>query len=236
MKCNIIHTPHRSHFTSHIHYAIITAFICCMIFTAYSFFAVLPMAFSKAGAIPVLINGATQLPGFSPALLTLHVDETVVFINHALPARSYTLKADDGSFSSPPIPTGRQWTISFHTPGSHAYHDTASAQTITGELLVVEKNVHLLPTPDPFVEATVTALIRNGQNPPDTIIIATHKHSTTQSNSLLLPTILIVGVSISLLLLGVPGFFLYKRHRKRVAIAGEDEDEDMDEDEDDEDD
>jgi plastocyanin len=237
MEWNTLRMPHKYHITSHLHYfsfiffVLPVSLVCCTICFAYSFFALLPVAHSKTIPLTVQIDGSAQPPGFSPALLTFHINETVVFINHALPASSYTLKADDGSFSSPPIPTGGQWSLTFHTPGSHTYRASSSTQTIAGELLVVDKNVQLLSTPDPLVEATVTALIKNGQNPPDTIIIVAHKPPTPAANSLLPMIILVIGVSISLTLLAVLGFTYYKRQRQRVATTNENEDaSDLDED------
>ena len=225
MRCTTIRMPHRDHPASHLHYSIILTvvfLVCSTLCYTYSFFAVLPVAFSKAEPITVQINGLAQPPGFSPALLTVHINETVVFINHAFPARSYTLKADDGSFSSPPIPTGGQWAITFHAPGSHTYRDTSSAQTMVGELLVVDKSIQLLPTPNPFVEATVIALIKNGQSPPNTIIIATHKHSTSTSGSLIPLIILVIGISVSITLLAILGIIYYRRYQQRAIVANED--------------
>lgn len=174
-------------------------------------------------SITVQITGSGQPPGFSPAFLTLHVNTTVIFINHGLPAKSYTLHADDGSFSSPPISPGGRWTITFHTPGSHTYRDTSATQSMVGELLVVNTGVSLLATPDPRVEATVTALIKNGQNPPDTIIIPTPRHTAPPpSNSLIPLIILIVGLSVSLTLLSVLGVNFYRRYRQQVATTPDD--------------
>jgi plastocyanin len=202
---------------------LISTLLCSVAFL----FILSPTAFSQ-GIITVQINGLAQAPGFTPALLTLHVNETVLFINHALPAQSYTLHADDGSFSSPAIPSGGSWAITFRTPGSHTYRDSANAQTMVGELLVVEKSVSLLATPNPFVEATVTTLIKNGQNPPDTIIIATPKRPIPPANSLIPLIILVVGITISVTLLSIFGINFYKRYRQRLAVnAAKEDDEDV---------
>lgn len=223
-KCEV----HIRFLTSHFHYSTIIASVfltCSTLFYAYSFSFpdALAAAFSEEEIVTVQINGQAQPPGFSPAFLTLNVNETVMFINHAFPARSYTLTADDGSFSSPPIPPGGQWTITFHSPGSHTYRGTSATQTMVGELLVVDKSVHLLATPDPFVEATVVALIKNGQNPPDTIIIATRKHLATSSSGSLIPLIiLIIGISVSITLLSILGIVYYRRYRQRTIVTDED--------------
>jgi hypothetical protein len=70
-----------------------------------------------------------------------------VFVNSAYPASSYTLSADDGSFSSPPIGPGGQWKVTFISKGAHIYRDVTSPQRMVGELLVVDSSVGLLPTP-----------------------------------------------------------------------------------------
>jgi plastocyanin len=230
MRCIHVREAYIRLIISHLRHSIILVFIFLVCSTrcyAYSFPATLA-TFSKGEIITIQINGSAQPPGFSPALLTLHVNDTVAFINHALPAKSYTLSADDGSFSSPPIPSGGQWTITFHTLGSHTYRDASSVSTMVGELIVVDKSIHLLPTPDPLVEATVMAYIKNRQNPPDTIIITTHKHATTSSSDSLIPMIiLIVGISISTTLLSILGITFYRRHRQRMRNIDEDLDDEI---------
>ena len=215
---------------SHLHHSIILVFVFLVCGThcyAYSLPNTLA-TFSKEEIITVQINGPVQPPGFSPAFLTLHINDTVLFINHALPARSYTLSADDGSFSSPAIPSGGSWTITFHTLGSHTYRDASAASTMVGELMVVAKNVHLLATPDPLVEATVTTFIKNGQNPPDTIIITTQKHATNSSSGSLIPMlILVVGISISATLLSILGITLYRRRQQHIHSVEEDLDDEI---------
>lgn len=215
---------------SHLHYSIIIVFF--FLFCSTRCYAVsLPGTLaihSKEDVIIVQINGPTQPPGFSPALLTVHVNDKVVFINHTLPARSYTLSADDGSFSSPPIPAGGQWAITFHALGSHTYRDTSATSTMIGELMVVAKNIHLLATPDPLVEATAITFIKNGQNPPDTIIIPTHKHAATSPSSSFIPMlILVVGITISAIVLSFLGIIFYRRWRQRALSMDEDLEDDI---------
>jgi plastocyanin len=230
MRCIHTRKVHIRLIISHLHYSIIMVFVflVCSIHCYAAPFPGATAAFSKEEIVTVQINGQAQPPGFSPAFLTLHINDKVVFINHALPARSYTLSADDGSFSSPPIPSGGWWTITFHTLGSHTYRDTSSTSTMVGELLVVDKTIHLLATPDPFVEATVITFIKNGQNPPDTIIITTHKHGTASSSDSLIPmVILIVGISISATLLSILGITFYRRRQQRTLSTDENLDDEL---------
>jgi plastocyanin len=205
-----------------LHYSIITVFVflACSTQGYAASFPGTRATHSKKESITVQINGPTQPPGFSPAFLTLHVNDTVVFINHALPPASYTLSADDGSFSSPPIPSGEQWAITLHTPGAHTYRDTSATPTMIGELMVVATNIHLLATPDPFVEATAITFIKNRQSPPNTFIIKTQKHAKPSSAGSLIPMlILIVGITISISILGI---VYYRRQRQRARSIDED--------------
>src|SRR5579863_1259998 len=91
-------------------------------------------AHAQGESFTVQITGTAQPPGFTPALLTLHVYDTVVFVNHAIPATTYAITADDGSFSSPAIAPGDQWSTTFVNVGAHDYHESSSTQRMVGEL------------------------------------------------------------------------------------------------------
>ncbi len=175
----------------------------------------------------VQING--QPPSFSPALLTIHLYDTVIFLNHT--NTSYTITSDDGSISSPAIPAGQQWRVTFSSSGGHSYHTMEAPQRMIGEILVVANTVSLLPTPVPQVEATVVTLIKAGKHPPDVIIlpvttpqVAKHKVLTPTLNTFLSPLNLSIGggvlLALALLFLGI---MLYRRHKKRMR-----EEEEMD--------
>ncbi len=171
----------------------------------------------------VQINGPAQPPGFSPALLTIHMYDTVIFVNHTNTA--YAVTSTDGSFSSPDIPAGQQWRVTFGSLGGHEYHTTEAPQRMVGEILVVSDAVSLLPTPIPQVEATVVTLIKAGKHPPDTIIlpvtgapVVKHKALPTSIlNTFLSPLILSISSSVLLVLVLIfLGVLLYRRHAKRV--------------------
>lgn len=58
--------------------------------------------------------------GYSPALLTIHVGDSVTWTNvGSLP---HTVTADDGSFDSGLLDVGASWTYTFNTPGTFPYH------------------------------------------------------------------------------------------------------------------
>ena len=170
----------------------------------------------------VQITGPSQPPGFSPALLTIHMYDTVVFVNQSTTPHAVT--STDGSFSSPAIPVGKQWHVTFSNLGAHEYHATDAAQRMVGEILVVANSVSLLPTPVPQVEATAITLIKAGKHPPDTIVLPTlaaptvkPKANVTLLSTLLAPrTLIIAGSALLLLILILLGIMLYRRRAKRV--------------------
>ena len=206
------------------------AHLCLFCFTVVSLFAspathMLASSSARGDTIFVQINGVSQVPGFFPDLLTLHGNDTVVFINQAQPARNCTLNADDGSFSSPVIPSGGRWSFTFVSKGAHVYRDTTYPERMVGELLVVDRAVHLLPTPNPLIQATVIAAIRNGQSPPDTLNLPA-RASTAPASSPMPLILLLIGISGALIVLGAVGFAFYQRYQQRSAtLSNEDEEE-----------
>lgn len=171
-------------------------------------------AHAQGASFTVQITGMAQPPGFTPALLTLHVYDTVVFVNHAMPATTYAITAIDGSFSSPAIASGDQWSMTFVNVGTHEYHESSSPQHMAGELVIVSDAVSLLPAPQPDVMATAITDIRAGNSPPDVITLpsttagAKIKHiQPTQS-----------GVQLSFLVLAL-GLFLILLMQTGVAFA-----------------
>ncbi len=171
----------------------------------------------------VQINGPSQPPGFSPALLTIHMYDTVIFVNRTNTA--YAVSSTDGSFSSPDIPAGQQWRVTFGSVGGHEYHTTEAPQRMVGEILVVSDAVSLLPTPMPQVEATVVTLIKAEKHPPDVIVLpvmttpmAKHKASSVSIlNTFLSPLILSIGGGVLLVFVLIfLSVLLYRRHAKRV--------------------
>ena len=189
-----------------------------------SLFFLFPQHVAAIGETTVVqINGPSQPPGFSPALLTIHIYDTVIFVNHTNTA--YAVSSTDGSFSSPDIPAGQQWRVTFGSVGGHEYHTTEAPQRMVGEILVVSDAVSLLPTPMPQVEATVVTLIKAGKHPPDVIVlpvtatpIAKHTASPVSIlNTFLSPLILSIGGGVLLaFILIFLSVLLYRRHAKRI--------------------
>ncbi len=210
---------------------LVSALVILLFIFFTGLFFLFPQHVAAIGETTVVqINGPAQPPGFSPALLTVHVYDTVIFVNHTNTA--YAVNATDGSFSSPDIPAGQQWSVTFGSLGGHEYHTTEAPQRMVGEILVVSNAVSLLPTPLPQVEATVVTLIKAGKHPPDTIVIPVTtapaiKHKTSPMsilNMFLSPLILSIGGGVLLtLVLIFLGVLLYRRHAKRVK-----EEEEMD--------
>ena len=197
--------------------------VLALIFIFLCIFFLHPQRAAAIGETTIVqINGPTQPPGFSPALLTIHMYDTVIFVNRTNIA--YAVTSEDGSFSSSAIPAGQQWRVTFSSLGSHAYHTTVAPQRMVGEILVVSDSVSLLPTPMPQIEATVVALIGAGKHPPDVIVlpvtttsVGKHKATTPLINTFLSPLILgISGGSLLVLALVFFSIMLYRRHKKWI--------------------
>jgi plastocyanin len=182
-------------------------------------------ASAVGGEATILIEGSLVPPGFWPSLLTVHVYDTVVFVNHSSPAASYAVTAGDGSFSSPAIAPGQQWQVTFNSVGVHEYHSASSPQSMAGEIQVVDTAVSLLPTAIPAIEATVTALIKAGHTPPDTFMQATPlpKQKKQQAKATYAPNILlfafIAGVLLCIIALSVLLFLLFKKYRPLARLS-----------------
>lgn len=187
--------------------------------------------------VTIQITGSTHVPGFSPPLTTVHVNDTIVFVNQAFPAASYSISADDGSFSSPSLSPGMRWETQFGSSGTHTFRDRSLPQQMVGEILVVDASVALLPTPVPAVEATILTIIKAGQKPPDTVTIpqlpvkhSVQKPALVSSHAAFnLFIIVIIIICIGILLLG--GSIIFQVQKQKVyeqGQKGEDEDEDED--------
>jgi len=203
------------------------------------------MAQAAGETVTIHITGSTQPPGFLPALLTIHVYDTVIFINQTSPTGSFSIVADDGAFSSPAIAPGKQWIVTFNTPGEHEYHISTHSSRMVGVIIVVPNAVSLLPTPAPGIEATVVALVKAGKTPPDTLIVATPTPVPTQTQAALatspfggklLPILLIAGVIIALLGLAAGNLYLFRFVRRRLRKRGENNEHNDNEEDDDDDD
>jgi plastocyanin len=163
----------------------------------------------------IVIQGSTAPPGFSPSFLTIHVYDTVIFVNHSSPPANYAVSASDGSFSAPAIAPNQQWKVTFNSIGVHEFHSASAPQRMVGEILVVDNAVSLLPTSVPSVNATVVALIQSGHVPPDNLLVATPtsiaKQATKNTSITTLPLyIFIVLAFIGVLLLSALVYLLCK--------------------------
>jgi plastocyanin len=196
--------------------------LCLLLFSPWS---VVQARTSKT--VIVQINGSKRPSGFFPAFLTVHVNETVVFVNQAFPKNAYSVVAVDGSFSSPPIPVDQRWKVSFTSPGTHEYRSQSAPVQMVGVLLVVNADVALLPVPNPLVEATVLAVINNRLPLPETPLLPLTKppHAAAPATPSFLPVILAIAFGISSVVL--LGFFLvfYRRYQTQHAamVVGDDD-------------
>ena len=124
---------------------------------------------AQGDAYVVTILGNAQPPGYAPALLSIHVYDTVVFVNQSAPAAPYAIIADDGSFSSPAIAPNQQWRFTFGSAGAYEYHDNNAPPRMAGEIVVLPADVPLLPSPLASAQATAISYIKAGKSPPDNV-------------------------------------------------------------------
>ncbi|MGI9058959.1 MAG: cupredoxin domain-containing protein [Ktedonobacteraceae bacterium] len=210
--------------------------MCCLLIVQIALFSLLAYttllptynAHAQGEIATIQIVGPT--PGFSPALLTVHVLDYVIFINQTAPATNVTIAADDGTFSSPAIASGKQWATTFNSPGAYEYHDTTNPPHMVGEIVVVASSVTLLTTPAPQVEATTIALIQSGKTPPDNLALITPTPTTTTPSrpqgSTTLPLVsnvppwlialLLLGESLLLIAICIVSFLLIRSYRHRL--------------------
>ncbi len=189
---------------------ILSGILCCVVGIAVTGFLRPAVARADTTSITIEITGLDNPPGFLPALLTVHVNDTVVFLNDASPAATYSVAATDQSFASPPIAPGQQWSTTFTTPGVHDYTDPASSSQMYGELVVVPASVQLLSTPQPG--AVATALAQDSLPPQEP---STSPPPQTQR----VPLVAILAGLGGLLLVGGIVFFLLVRSRRRQQAS-----------------
>jgi plastocyanin len=67
-------------------------------------------------------SGGVTISGFSfrPGAITVHVGDTVTWSNHDAP--THTATADDGSFDTGKLPSGRSGSHTFTSAGTFSYH------------------------------------------------------------------------------------------------------------------
>ncbi len=127
-----------------------------------SFQAYAAAPFIASDIATITITGDQAPPGFAPAILTVHVNDTVVFANPTTSTRSYQISANDGAFASTSLGPGETWSWQPNQTGAFEYHENTNVQTMVGEIFVVPANVTLLPTPAPMAVATAITNAQHG--------------------------------------------------------------------------
>ena len=205
-------------------------------------------ALAQGNTFIVTILGSSQQPGFAPDLLTVHIYDTVVFVNSA--AAPIAITAADSSFASPAISPGKQWKVTFNSAGAFEYHDNSNpAPHIFGEIVVVPDTVALLPPPAPAAQQTAIASIQSGKTPPDTVwqqtassaqtpVAISHSQNRATSSlsvppltlllSFVRPVILVVIVLFALSTAGLSALWLYRRRESHQKKDDDDDEEDDD--------
>ncbi len=163
---------------------------------------------AQENTVTIHITGPSYPPGFSPAFFSVHVNDTVVFLNDASPAATFTLVADDNSFSSPPIAPGQQWSMTFSEPGAHEYRDLTYRSQMVGFLNVVASSVTLASTPAPGAVATEIAKIKAQQ-------AASGVPSASKGLALWEILVIVGGILVILVI----AFFLLIRYKRSSKVT-----------------
>lgn len=142
---------------------IVSSVLCCLILLLLTAAAVDPVQTHAVPDAKVLITGKEHPFGFLPALLSVYVNQKIVFVNTAVPAEPYRVIAENHAFASPDIAPGQQWTLQIDTPGLYEYTDPSFQQQMVGELNVVPLSTKLIPPSDPAADATAIAELKTRQ-------------------------------------------------------------------------
>ena len=226
---------------------LVAVFFICAAFLALPVF-VPQKGMARGNVFIVTMPGITQPPGFVPDLLSVHIYDTVVFVNSA--TAPIAIVAVDYSFSSSAIAPGQQWKVTFNSAGTFEYHENSSTPRIFGEIVVVPDTVALLPSPAPAAQQTAIAFIKAGKTPPDTVwqptapqvqaSSVTHPSKNQAPSTLSVPplallmtfarpVILIVITILALFASGLGGLWLYRRQKSRKKEGDDEDEEDTDE-------
>ncbi|QWF78861.1 cupredoxin domain-containing protein [Amycolatopsis sp. CA-230715] len=73
---------------------------------------------AKAATFQVMMQGYA----FSPAALTVHVGDTVTWMQHDEAPHDATTTSAPASFRSPSLSSGQSWSYTFRTPGTYSYY------------------------------------------------------------------------------------------------------------------
>jgi plastocyanin len=154
------------------------------------------------------ITGASHPPGFRPSLVSVHVGDSIVFLNDAQPPETYTIIATDQGFVSASILPGQQWAVTFTDPGTHEYQAQGISQTMAGAIIVTPASVRLLPTPDPGAVGTQIAIIQTNQ--------AQSRGSSPSQSGLSTATVLPVAAVVVVLVGLAAGSLLFLRRKRHL--------------------
>lgn len=108
-----------------------------MVFVLAALFVPLGVTPAKAAAFQVMMQGYA----FSPAALTVHVGDTVTWMQHDEAPHDATTTSAPVSFRSPSLSSGQSWSYTFRTPGTYAYYCSVHPD--------MRATVTVLPAPAP---------------------------------------------------------------------------------------
>ena len=183
---------------------IVSSALCCLILLLLTAAAVDPIQAHAAPDAKVLITGKEHPFGFLPAMLSVYVNQRIVFINTAVPAASYRVIAKNHAFASSDIAPGQQWTLQIGTPGLYEYNDPSFQQQMVGELNVVPLSTKLIPPSDPAADATAIAELKTRQG--------------SQAPPPATPPFFLAGIFVAVLIV-LSGMLLWARQAKGKQLG-----------------
>lgn len=211
------------------HHILYFTFAICLINLCLCF-SPLASVRAQGSNITVQMLGPLQPPGFFPALLTVHVNDYITFINQSSPPATFAIASDNGQFTSPALAPGKIWTIALSNPGTYEFHNAGASPRMVSEVIVVPDTISLLPTPAPGVAATALALIGSGKTPPDNLalitptpISGTAQTVSSSGGSIPIKLLAVVGLALLILALLIATILLVRRVRRRRARRREPE-------------
>lgn len=181
--------------------------------------------FAAVNTVTIHISGVSKPPGFNPYLLTVHMHDTIAFLNDAQPPTTYTIIANDHRFVSPPLAPGQQWETMLTQTGTYEYSAQGFSQQMVGTIIVASPSVQLLPTPAPEAIATEIAIIRaeqqgsSGQTGPKATptTVSSRGDGSGFHPPILLLFLTVVGIC---LIVGIAIFLFRRKHASSMHTSG----------------
>ncbi|GAB3394866.1 cupredoxin domain-containing protein [Amycolatopsis echigonensis] len=141
------------------------------------FFALLAVAVLCVLAAPVTAPAAAatqtvmmQDYAYSPASLTVHVGDTVTWVQHDTAPHDVVTTSAPVAFRSPQLSQGQSWSYTFSTPGTYSYY--CSVHPDMRAQVIVQPAPAAQPPPPPTRASAVAPASRPASAPSRTAVAA----------------------------------------------------------------